>query len=145
MYYVNREGIESRLNCIPDLAEALAALASGWKGTQMEGLAQERALHLALEIVTDVGSFLIDGFMMRDASSYEDIVEVIGGEGVVPEERAAFFRELVALRKPLVQDYDSWPRGTLQPLTKELPVRLREFDADVRDYLRKELDPWEAR
>ncbi|CAM3991161.1 HepT-like ribonuclease domain-containing protein [Cohnella lubricantis] len=145
MYYVNREGIENRLACIPDLAAALQALASEWKGTLLEGLAQERALHLALEIVTDVGSFLIDGFMMRDASSYEDIIDVIAGEGVLPGAQAAVFRELVSLRKPLVQDYDSWPRGTLQPLTQELPDLLGRFAADVRAYLRQELDPWEAR
>lgn len=145
MYYVNREEIEKRLACIPELAAALAELAAEWRGTLLEGLAQERALHLALEIVTDVGNFLIDGFMMRDASSYEDIVDVIGGEGVIPASRAAAFRDLVALRKPLVQEYDSWPRGELQPLTKDLPELLRGFAADVREYLHNELDPWETR
>jgi len=145
VYYVNREAVERRLGCIGELAAAAEALASGWTGSLAEGLAQERALHLALEIVTDVGSFLIDGFMMRDASSYEDIVDVIAGESVVPQERAAKLRELVLLRKPLVQDYDSWPRNALHPLTAELPALLGGFAADVREYLRKELDPWEAR
>ncbi|MBB6735039.1 DUF86 domain-containing protein [Cohnella zeiphila] len=145
MYYVNREGIERRLACIPDLAAAAAELASGWTGSRIEGLAQERALHLALEIVTDAGSFLIDGFMMRDASSYEDIVEVIAGENVVPAERAEKLRELVLLRKPLVQEYDSWPRTALHPLTAELPELLTGFADDVGNFLRKELDPWEAR
>jgi uncharacterized protein YutE (UPF0331/DUF86 family) len=145
MYYVNRDGIERRLACIPDLAAAAAELASGWTGSRIEGLAQERVLHLALEIVTDAGSFLIDGFMMRDASSYEDIVEVIAGEAVVPAERAAKLRELVLLRRPLVQDYDGWPRASLHPLTAELPDLANGFAEDVRSYLRKELDPWEAR
>lgn len=145
MYYVNRQGIESRLACIPDLAEAAGALAANWKGTLLEGLAQERALHLALEIVTDVGSFLIDGFMMRDASSYEDIVDIITGEGVVSEERGAVLRTLVSLRKPLVQEYDSWPRDELHPVTGGLPELLSGFSSEVKDYLRKELDPWEQR
>jgi uncharacterized protein YutE (UPF0331/DUF86 family) len=102
-------------------------------------------LHLALEIVTDVGSYLIDGFMMRDASSYEDIVDIIAGEGVIPPERAEALRRLVSLRKPLVQEYDSWPRGQLHPLAAEMPELLTGFASDVRNYLREELDPWEAR
>ncbi|RUS48677.1 DUF86 domain-containing protein [Cohnella sp. AR92] len=143
MYYVNREGIERRLSSIPDVADALNALAESWTGSLLEGLAQERALHLALEIVTDVGNFLIDGFMMRDASSYEDIIEVIAGEGVISSEDEATIKTLVHLRGPLVQDYDRWPRGELHPLTGSLSELLLRFEADIREYLRKELDPWE--
>lgn len=139
MYYVNREGIEARLACIPEIAQALADAASDWKGTVMQGLAQERALHLAAEIVTDVGSYLIDGFLMRDASSYEDIVDIIAGEGVLPADVAEPLRRLVSLRKPLVQDYAEWPRKALNPLTPKLPDLLRRFAGLVQNYLRKEL------
>ncbi len=139
MYYVNRESIDKRLACIPEIAEALAEAASGWQGTLMQGLAQERALHLAVEIVTDVGSSLIDGFLMRDASSYEDIIDIIAGEEVIPSALAKPLRELVSLRKPLVQEYDEWPRRRLHPLTPELPELLREFAQFTRDYLRREL------
>jgi uncharacterized protein YutE (UPF0331/DUF86 family) len=139
VYYVNREEIEARLACIPDIAQALADAASDWKGTLMQGLAQERALHLAVEIVTDVGSYLIDGFLMRDASSYEDIVDIIAGEGVLPADVAEPLRKLVSLRKPLVQDYVQWPRKALNPLTPELPDLLRRFAEHVQDYLRHEL------
>jgi len=143
MYYVNREGIERRLGCIPELAEALDLLAASWTGSLLEGLAQERALHLALEIVTDVGNFLIDGFMMRDASSYEDIIEVIAGEGVLTAEQEKTFRELVQLRRPLVQEYDEWPRRELHPLAGSLAGQMIRFGEDIREYLRRELDPWE--
>jgi len=102
VYYVNREQIDLRLNAVPEVAGALEALAADWQGDALQGLAQERALHLAIEIVTDVGSYLIDGFIMRDASSYEDIIEIIGEEGVFPAERKAPLAELVRLRKPLV-------------------------------------------
>ncbi|MEK0312842.1 DUF86 domain-containing protein [Cohnella sp. 56] len=143
MYYVNRQAIASRLRCIPELAEASARLAGEWKGELLQGLAQERCLHLALEIVTDIGSFLIDGFMMRDAGSYEDIVGVIAGENVIDEQAAGRLRALVALRRPLVQDYDLWQRPQLHPLTGELPALLTAFSESVKAYLRTELDPWE--
>ncbi|ALS29016.1 hypothetical protein IJ21_36280 [Paenibacillus sp. 32O-W] len=139
MYYVNREQIEKRLQAIPELARAVEQLQAGWQGSLLEGLAQERALHLAIETVTDVGSFLIDGFLMRDASSYEDIVEIIGGEGVIPPSLHEPLVELVRLRRPLVQQYYEWPRVELHPLTPRLAQLMRDFAAAVQDYLRSEL------
>lgn len=141
MYYVNREAIARRLDAVPELAAALRELASRWTGSTLEGLAQERALHLAAEIVTDVGSALIDGFLMRDASSYEDIVDIILEEGVIGGD-LAMLRELAALRKPLVQHYTEWPRYELHPLTAPLADRLEQFAREVEAYLNRELGPW---
>jgi uncharacterized protein YutE (UPF0331/DUF86 family) len=140
IYDVNVESIRSRLDGLPDLAEALSGVADSWTGTLIQGLAQERALHLAAEIATDVGHTLIDGFIMRDASSYEDIIEIIAEEGVITGQVAAPLRSLVLLRKSLVQDYDRWPRRELHPLTIELPKLLIAFSEQVNTYLRKELD-----
>ncbi|TJY43547.1 DUF86 domain-containing protein [Cohnella pontilimi] len=139
MYYVNREIISERLACIPDVVQALGQLQADWTATLIQGLAQERALHLAIEITTDVGSSLIDGFIMRDASSYEDIIDIIAGEGVISGEVADPLRRLVLLRKPLVQDYTRWPRRELHPLTSELPQLLSRFASEVTAYLDREL------
>lgn len=139
MYFVNRDMIEKRLNCIPEIAETVSALAAGWESTVLQGMAQERALHLAIEMVTDVGSALIDGFLMRDASSYEDIIDIIAGEEVIPSALAEPLRQLVSLRKPLVQEYYDWPRGQLHPLTPQLPLLLEDFAERVRNYLQREL------
>lgn len=139
MYYVNREQIAVRLETMPDIASALQVLAANWQGSMMEGLAQERALHLAIETVTDVGSFLIDGFLMRDASSYEDIIEITGAEGVFPAQMLETLTELVKLRKPLVQDYYDWPRSELHPLTRTLSELLPAFKHSVERYLDREL------
>ncbi|OME86689.1 hypothetical protein BK120_07055 [Paenibacillus sp. FSL A5-0031] len=139
MYYVNREQIAVRLNSITEIASALDSLAANWQGTVLEGLAQERALHLAIETVTDVGSFLIDGFILRDASSYEDIIDITGEAGAFPLEMQATLTELVKLRKPLVQDYYVWPRTELHPLTKTLTALLPAFKQSIDDYLEREL------
>jgi uncharacterized protein YutE (UPF0331/DUF86 family) len=139
MYYVNREQIAERLAAVPGVAEAIEALAAGWTGSLLQGLAQERCLHLAIEIVTDVGSSLIDGFIMRDASSYEDIIEIIGEEGVYSRELQEPLLDLVRLRKPLVQDYYRWPREELHPMSVGLAGMLRQFRAEVDAYLAKEL------
>jgi uncharacterized protein YutE (UPF0331/DUF86 family) len=139
MYYVNREQITARLNVMPEIAESLRLLADDWDGSALQGLAQERALHLAVESVTDGGSYLIDGFIMRDASSYEDIVDIIAGEGVFPAELHEPLTRLVRLRRPLVQDYFEWPRGTLHELSRSLPEVLLLFKSAVEAYLVREL------
>src|SRR5690606_27181604 len=100
---------------------------------------QERALHLAIEIVTDVGSYLIDGFLMRDASSYDDIVEITAGEGVYPAEMTPILLELVRLRRPLVQQYFEWESQQLHPLMLQLPQLLLQFKQAVEQYVAKEL------
>lgn len=139
MYYVNQEQIERRLDAIPEIAAGLRTAAQSWDGGLMLGLVQERALHLAIEVVTDVGSYLIDGFIMRDASSYEDIMEINHEEKVFSQEVYTVLLELVQLRKPLVQDYYEWDRHSLHPLTPVLPDVLEQFASSVREYLKNEM------
>lgn len=139
MYYVNRSQIHERLDAIPAIGEALQSMAAAWTGSLLEGLAQERALHLAIEIVTDVGSCLIDGFILRDASSYEDIIEIVGEAGAFPQRIQGDLLELVKLRKPLVQQYTGWKREELHVLAARLPQVLGEFREAVQAYLVQEL------
>ena len=142
MYYVNHEQIDERLDLIPVLTEASAQLCEEWREDRPDLLlafAQERLLHLAVELVTDVGSLLIDGFIMRDASSYEDIIDILQGEGVFPETLYERLQALVRLRKPLVQEYARLERNRLDPLTKALPDILPEFGESVKQFIVKEL------
>ncbi|MEF2965581.1 HepT-like ribonuclease domain-containing protein [Paenibacillus sp. M1] len=138
MYYVNREQIERRLNILPELTQVLQAAVSAEEPSLVERFAEERALHLAIEIVTDVGSYLIDGFIMRDASSYEDIVDIILDEKVIEADLHAVLRTLVGLRKPLVQEYFDWDRSGEHEMAKSLPQALERFARGVRAYLDKE-------
>lgn len=117
MYYVNTDQIELRLSAIPEITAGLRHAQDNWDGGIILGFVQERSLHLALEIVTDVGSYLIDGFILRDASSYEDIIEIVHEAGAFDEESYKLFMELVPLRKPLVQDYYAWDRTSLHKVT----------------------------
>ncbi|MFC4766144.1 type VII toxin-antitoxin system HepT family RNase toxin [Effusibacillus consociatus] len=67
--------------------------------------AGERAFHIALECVTDVGNLIIDALIMRDPSSYEDIVQVLAEENMFPKEFAQSFMEAVKFRRVLAHDY----------------------------------------
>ncbi|MDO3678481.1 DUF86 domain-containing protein [Paenibacillus ehimensis] len=150
MYYVNQEQIDARLAFVPELLQACAALESAWEARGKTGVkeadselllhfAQERTLHLAIETVTDVGSLLIDAFMMRDASSYEDIVEILAGEGVFGADVALVLTELVKLRRPLTQEYNTLPRSGLHPTIAKLPGALSAFADAVPAFIRKEM------
>lgn len=139
MYYVNQEQIQRRLDAIPEIVQGLTEAAGSWDGGVVLGMVQERALHLAIEIVTDVGSYLIDGFIMRDASSYEDIMEINHEEKVFDAETYDVLLKLVTLRKPLVQEYYTWNRSELHPLTPVLPDILNKFAVQVREYIQQEL------
>jgi len=141
LYYVNREQIERRLNVLPELEQVFAAASSAKDNPLLFRYAEERALHLAIEIVTDVGSYLIDGFIMRDASSYEDIIDIMRDEKVIGQHLFELLTELVRLRKPLVQEYFEWDRSAGQALARKLPPAMEEFAGNVRAYLDKENIP----
>jgi len=140
MYFINHEQIDERLAFLGVLAKSCKQLEQQWKdGDLILQMAQERVLHLAIETVTDVGSLLIDAFILRDASSYEDIVEIVQGEGAYSEALTVTLLELVKLRKPLVQDFVSWNREQLHPLIARLPEAFDEFAVSVKAFIQKEL------
>ncbi|WP_135555076.1 DUF86 domain-containing protein [Paenibacillus cymbidii] len=144
MYYLNREQFEERLRFVPVLVAAASELSAANPEPANDcplpvTFAAERVLHLAIETVTDIGSLLIDAFMMRDASSYDDIVEIIRGEGAIEADTAAILSELVALRRPLVQQYFAYERGAIHPLVRTLPGWLPKFGESVRVFVEREL------
>lgn len=144
MYYVDETQIEQRLAGIPDIVQAIETIVQQWDSSLLYAMAQERALHLAIETVTDVGSYLIDGFLMREASSYEDIIEIVSEEQVFPGELAGPLTDLVKLRRSLVQDYYLLGREQLHPLIPKLPAILEQFSSSVRHYIARELGPFVA-
>lgn len=137
MYYVNQEQIDQRLGVIPLLVSVLNKAADAEEGDELARFAAERALHLAVEMVTDVGSCLIDGFIMRDASSYEDIVEIIHGEQVIDDSLFSVLLRLVRLRRALVQDY--FEKMDTQAAALGVTEALPRFAEQVRVYLTREL------
>src|SRR5690554_4090169 len=103
--------------------------------------ALERAIHLAAECITDIGNYLIDGFVMRDAASYEDIIDILYGENVFSAELYGWLRPLVKLRKPLVQSYYdlSEYKDVIMNLSQQLPDGLVHFKNMIMLYITNEL------
>lgn len=59
---------------------------SSWN-TEIEKKALERIVHLLIENVLDVGNAMIDGFIMRDPGSYDDIIDILVDEKVVKKRK----------------------------------------------------------
>lgn len=98
--------------------------------------AGERALQIALECVTDVGNLIIDALVMRDPSSYEDIVQVLAEENVFPQEFTDSFMEAVKFRRILAHDYLERSTERLFETIQQHKHQFREFQQYVSDYLK---------
>lgn len=142
MYFVDREKIEEILLYLEKLMEIFSKKQE-WS-SPIEMAALERLAQMMLEAVIDVGNAMIDGFIMRDPGSYEDIVEILIDEKVVSEETGKKLKSLISYRKVLVQNYT---RINHPELEKEFAANidsLTTFAGDVREYLINELGPVSA-
>lgn len=140
MYQVNTEKIEQHLVYLERVLTNIApVLASGGVKDELTALALQRALHIALETVADVGNYLIDGFIMRDPGSYEDIVDILLDEKVIDAPMADAWKEIVNMRKPLITHYPDVHDEHVFALLQTHSEMLITFPHRVRDYLKKEL------
>jgi uncharacterized protein YutE (UPF0331/DUF86 family) len=144
MYNVNTEKITDILNFMEQellggLREVMKIDKQALLEQKPNGLACERMFHLFIEGMTDIGNLLIDGFIMRDPGSYEDIVDIMEDEQVYPHEAAEIYRKLILLRKPLVFDYTQMIRGSLYDFYQQHQQTMEQYPMLIRAYLKKEL------
>ena len=142
MYFVDREKIEKTLVCLEDLL-TLFNNHSKWDSI-IEKKALERIVHISIEAILDVGNDMIDGFIMRDPGSYEDIIDILEDEKVVISEHAIRLKNIVKLRKDLVQDYLEINHNEISLTMTENIEAINLFSTSVRTYLENELGPVSA-
>ncbi|MCM3765879.1 DUF86 domain-containing protein [Neobacillus niacini] len=142
MYFVDREKIETTLVYLETQTKLFSEVKE-WS-TPLETAALERVAQMMLESVLDVGNSMIDGFIMRDPGSYEDIIDILMDEKVISGETGSSLKTLIGFRKMLVQFYTEIDHSELiRQFSKNLPA-LGLFAANVRDYLTNELGPVSA-
>lgn len=142
MYFVDREKLEETLVFLENQI-SLFSNQKQWS-SPIEKAALERITHLMIESVLDVGNAMIDGFIMRDPGSYEDIIEILIDEKVVTEETGKSLKTLIQYRKVLVQSYTEIDH---KELLNQFTSRIKDlalFPKNVRDYLENELGPVSA-
>ena len=82
---------------------------------------------------------MIDGFIMRDPGSYEDIIDILMDERVISEEDGQGMKEIILLRKMLTQDYIQMNHDELYKTIQKHIAVVEKYPANIRSYLEKEL------
>jgi len=136
MYFVDRSKIEQTLLYMEEILQELGKHAYT---STMEKLSLERMAHMLIESTVDVGNMMIDGFIMRDPGSYEDIIDILVDEKVIPAEDEAHYKVVIRLRSSLVKEYLTIDHDNLKAVMLENKAILEKFSTYVRTYLDNEL------
>ncbi len=143
VYFVDRNKITKNLQYLDGLLAILEA-EDNWLQNDIKKLAIERIGHNIMESMMDVGNLMIDGFIMRDPGSYEDIIDILIDEKVVSTEMEAPLKAVVGLRKMLVREFiEVDNQEVINVLTANLSA-LKQFSPAVNSYLTNELGPVSA-
>ena len=143
MYFVDRIKIEQMLQFLEAQLERFEKK-QDWNDNDLSQLALERIIQISIDSVLDVGNSMIDGFIMRDPGSFEDIIDIMLDEKVIPTEIAAQLKNVLPLRKMLVQDYLEVSHEQLQSVFKENLSAFSRYPELIRSYLINELGPVSA-
>ncbi|BDH62735.1 UPF0331 protein YutE [Lysinibacillus sp. PLM2] len=143
MYFVDRNKI---INTLKHLDELLAVFESKqeWLNDDISKLALQRIAHNTVEALMDVGNLIIDGFIMRDPGSYEDIIDILIDEKVVSIEMETPLKNVVDLRKIVVREYVDVDNELVEKVLKENLMSIKQFSSSVINYLENELGPVSA-
>ena len=142
MYFVDRKKIEQTLQCLEQTMAVFSAKEEYIQQTDRYAL--ERMAQLMIDCVLDVGNAIIDGFIMRDPGSYEDIIDILVDEKVVQSKEGEGLKEIVRLRKMLVQDYINVQHEQVIATLQEQGAVIGAYPSHVRRYLEQELGPVSA-
>ncbi|PEI89671.1 hypothetical protein CN679_19745 [Bacillus pseudomycoides] len=142
MYFVDRKKIEKMLACLEQVVDTFQEKQE--YETDFEYYALERMSHLIIDCILDVGNAMIDGFIMRDPGSYEDIIDILMDEKVISEEEGKGIKEVIVLRKMLMQDYIQMNHEELYTTIQKQIAVVQKYPANIRRYLEKELGPVSA-
>ncbi|MFC7439679.1 DUF86 domain-containing protein [Laceyella putida] len=137
VYDVNVKRIKVQLCYLAQCQEVLRQMDPQTSGLT-EKFAAERALHLAVECMIDIGSVMIDGFIMRDPGGYSDIVEILLDEKVISADVAETLKKHVQLRERLVRYYDKVTWTEIRPMLGDMEL-YTSFSEQVESYLKQEL------
>ncbi|MFD1066464.1 DUF86 domain-containing protein [Oceanobacillus locisalsi] len=136
MYFVDQQKINYTLTFVNDI---LKTFQSHSYNSKVEHLALERMAHVFIEGVLDIGNMMIDGFIMRDPGSYEDIIDILVDEKVLPAAEEDVYKKLIHWRKPLVHDYQNIDHPKLAQFMQENMDVFTLFSERIQIYLQNEL------
>ena len=143
MYFVDQNEINKTLVYMEQLIDIFEK-ETNWQQSVVTKLAVERIAHGLIEGIIDVGNSMIDGFIMRDPGSYDDIIDILEDEKVILTEQAEPLKQLFALRPGIVRQFMDVDTEQVEKSIRQTLNELKQFPGQVRDYLTNELGPVSA-
>lgn len=100
--------------------------------------AVERNFHVAIECILDMGNHIIADKGFESPDNNEDIIRILGDEGVVPRAFAEKIKGIAGFRNILVHEYTGIDYGLLYDYLQHRLNDFREFARLISIYLEKE-------
>lgn len=143
MYFIDRNKMYTTLDYMEKVLQQFQTK-QNWHEDFVSTLALERIAHVVIESVIDVGNSMIDGFIMRDPGSYDDIIDIMEDERVITVEMSGPLKNVLALRKMIVREFTEVEGQEVESVLKASMEELMIFPSRVRNYLENELGPVSA-
>ncbi|PYZ92916.1 hypothetical protein CR194_14855 [Salipaludibacillus keqinensis] len=142
MYFVDGKLMEKRLSYLESMIEEFSKMKL--PETSESELALERMCHMMIEVMMDIGNQMIDGFIMRDPGSYEDIIHILVDEKVLSKDEGKGLETLIPWRKELIHHYIDLNTADLYHSFRKQSSTLLQFPGKIRKYVENELGPVSA-
>lgn len=142
MYFIDRNKITETIQYMNSLLEFYEKKQQWTSFNDL--LALERVGANIIESIIDVGNSMIDGFIMRDPGSYDDIIDILVDEKVITAEMDQPFKQVIALRKMLVREFMKVDQQAIIVALDANLESLKAFGPRVEHYLVHELGPVSA-
>jgi len=97
----------------------------------------ERYLQLSLECCIDIGEIIISSMGLRKPETYKEVIEILGEEGILPEEFAERFAEAAKFRNVLVHMYAEIDVELVHEILQNNLGDFDEFAKHIARYLEK--------
>lgn len=137
LYFIDSKKITTNLVYMDSLLQTFES-EQDWKKDSIHELAVARIANVLIEAVIDVGNTLIDGFIMRDPGSYEDIIDILVDEKVITAEMDAPLKALIGHRRVLVRDVLEVDVEALIQTMNATLATLKQFKPAVEIYVERE-------
>lgn len=137
MYFIDSKKITKNLVYMDSLLQIFETT-TDWKQDTVHELAAARIANVLIEAVIDVGNTLIDGFIMRDPGSYDDIIDILVDEKVVTPDMEAPLKALISHRRVLVRDILEVDIDALLVTMNEVLPNLKQFKPSVEKFVERE-------
>lgn len=143
MYFIDRNNITATLTYMNSIVNVIDKT-SKFPLSEIEELALERIAQNIIESIIDVGNSMIDGFIMRDPGSYDDIIDILLDEKVITADMESSLKEVLSLRKMLVREFMNVDHQLVAQILIKNINTLNEFPKKIDLYLTNELGPVSA-